>query len=223
MAMTYYVKAQRDRTRKASEEKYRSIIAISNMGAWEFHPETGYLWCSQEYFHMLGYDEKSFVKRYAITIESVWMNMLHPDDRQMAIEKFTEFYSGKGNRLYENTFRLKHRKGNWIWILSRSKVLYNADGTRKKVMLGSHIDITEKLSIQMELHKRNKKLMNFAFSNAHHVRGPVARMMGLVELVKIDKEADHQWYVQTISNEVHELDKITKSIARELDEIDEIP
>jgi light-regulated signal transduction histidine kinase (bacteriophytochrome) len=100
--------------------------------------------------------------------------------------------------------------------------LRKADGTPARVMLGSHIDITEKIAIQMELHKRNQKLMKFAFSNAHHVRGPVARMLGLVELVKIDTETDRQWYVQTISNEVQELDKITKSIARELDEIEEL-
>lgn len=222
LMMTYYVKAQRDRVRRASEEKYRSIIAISNMGAWELHAETGYLWCSPEYFQMLGYDGQTFLQCYAMTIEAVWINMLHPDDRQMATEKFKAFYSGKGSNVYESTFRLRHRKGNWIWIMARSKALRKADGTRSKVMLGSHIDITEKISIQLELRKRNEKLMNFSFTNAHHIRGPVVRILGLVQLVKIDKETDRQWYVQTIYNEVKELDKITKSIARELDEIDEL-
>src|SRR5690606_3929917 len=203
-------------------EKYRSVIAISSMGAWEYHPQTGYVWCSPEYFHMLGYDEKSFLQHYKMTIEAVWINILHPEDRHMAIEKFTSFYSGRHNNLYENTFRLRHRKGNWIWILARSKALCKVDDSRSKVMLGSHIDITEKISIQLELRKRNKKLMNFAFSNAHHIRGPIARMLGLVQLVEIDTETDRQWYVQTIYNEIKELDKITKSIARELDEIDEL-
>lgn len=220
--MMYYVKAQRERATKASEEKYRSIIAISNMGAWEYHLETGHLWCSPEYFHMLGYDEHTFRKYHVMSIEGVWINMLHPEDRPVALEKFNSFSSGKSDSLYENTFRLRHRKGSWIWVLSRSKALIEANGSRSTVMLGSHIDITEKIAIQMELRKRNQKLMNFAFSNAHHVRGPVARMMGLVELVRIDTETDQQWYVQTISHEVKELDRITRSIARELDEIEEL-
>lgn len=217
LVMTYYVKALRDLTKKASEERYRSVIAISNMGAWEFHPETGHLWCSPEYFQMLGYEVETFRLHYIVTIETVWINMLHPDDRQMAVERFKVFSSGRDSDMYENTFRLRHRMGNWIWILARSKALSNADGHR--VILSSHIDITEKISIQMELQKRNQKLVNFAFSNAHHVRGPVARMLGLVELVKLDSETDWQWYMNTISNEVQELDKITKSIARDLDEI----
>lgn len=223
LTMTYYVKRQRDRTRRVSEDRYRSIIAISDMGAWEYDSETGKLWCSPEYFHMLGYNEQTFLKKHPMTIDAAWINRLHPEDRRAAIQKFVGFSSETGGSLYENTFRLRHRKGTWIWILSRSKALTNGDGTRSKVMLGSHIDITEKIATQIELHKRNQKLVNFAFSNAHHVRGPVARMLGLVELVKIDKETDRQWYVETISDEVKELDKITKSIARELDEIEELP
>lgn len=219
--LMYYAKAKRDRTRKANDERYRSIIAISDMGAWEFHTETGELWCSPEYFQMLGYDEHTFRKHYAVTIEDAWINRLHPDDREAAVDKFAAFYSGSSN-LYENTFRLRHRTGKWIWILSRSKVLRKPDGTRSKVMLGSHIDITEKINIQLELSKRNEKLMKFAFSNAHHVRGPVARMLGLAELSKIDKETDSQWYVKTICDEAHQLDKITRSIAKELDEFSEL-
>lgn len=220
LVMTYYVKAQRDKTRRASEERYRSIIALSDIGAWEFHTETGYVWCSPEYFQMLGYDD-AFWKHQARTIETVWVNMLHPDDRATAIQKFNDFSVARGGNQYENTFRLRHREGKWLWILSRSKALQKADGTRSKVILGSHIDITEKIATQIELRKRNQKLVNFAFSNAHHVRGPVARMLGLVDLVKIDRETDHHWYVQTISNEVRELDKIIQSISRDLEEIDE--
>lgn len=217
--MVYYVKAQRNRARKANEEQYRSIIAISDIGVWEFHSETGYLWCSPEYFKMLGYTENNFLKNHGLTIDSVWIDMLHPDDRDAAVEHFNAFSKGTNNYLYENTFRLRHRKGNWIWVLSRSKALGETDGSRSKVMLGSHIDITEKIATQIALRKRNQKLMRFAFFNAHHVHGPVARMLGLVELVKIDTETDCWWYVQTISNEVKDLDRIIKSIGKELEEI----
>jgi PAS domain S-box-containing protein len=221
--MIYYVKAQRDRARRASEERYRSIIAMSSMGAWEFHVKTGYLWCSPEYFQMLGYDEQSFRDEYEVTIETVWINMLHHEDRDTAVEKFAAFVSGRCGNFYENTFRLRHRTGDWIWILSRSKALSKPDGGSSEVILGSHIDITEKILTQLELRKRNEKLMSFAFSNAHHIRGPVARMLGLVRLVRIDNEIDPEWYVQTICKEVHELDKITKTIARELDDINDTP
>jgi PAS domain S-box-containing protein len=221
--LIYYAKAQREKATILSEEKYHSIIAVSRMGAWEYHADTGYLWCSPEYFQMLGYDEKSFLQQYSMTIDDVWINMLHPDDRQAAVEKFTAYFSGERNDMYENTFRLKHKSGKWIWILARSKALNRQEGESNKVMLGTHIDITDKIAIQLELRRRNQKLMDFAFSNAHHVRGPVARMLGLVELEKVDKEKDRQWYLENICNEVQQLDEIIKSISRELDEINEVP
>jgi len=221
--LVFYAKKQRERTTRLSEEKYRSIIAVSGMGAWEFHADTGYLWCSPEYFEMLGYDQKSFLKQHTMTIDDVWKNMLHPDDRHSAVEKFENFFSKENASMYENTFRLKHKSGKWIWVLARSKALNKTDGSPGKVMLGTHIDITEKIAIQLALRSRNQKLMDFAFSNAHHVRGPVARILGLTELVKIDMEKDRQWYVETICDEVQKLDEIIKSIARELDEIEELP
>ena len=220
--LVYYVKGQRERTSRLSEEKYRSIIAVSGMGAWEFHADTGFLWCSAEYFQMLGYSEQDFLQHHKMTIDDVWINMLHPDDRQAAVEKFTTFFSEQNVEMYESTFRLKHNSGNWIWVMSRCKALRRPDGAVSKVMIGTHVDITERISIQLELHRRNQKLMNFAFSIAHHVRGPVARMLGLVELVKLDKEKDHRWYVETITNQVKDLDEIIKSIAHELDDIDDL-
>ncbi len=39
---------------RESESRYRSIISVSNTGAWEFHRKQQFLWCSPEYFIMLG-------------------------------------------------------------------------------------------------------------------------------------------------------------------------
>src|SRR5689334_7551142 len=130
---------------------------------------------------MLGYDKHSFLKENGLTIEDAWINRLHPDDREGAVQKFKAYVAEERSDLFENTFRLKHRSGEWAWVLSRSKALLKVDGTPGKVMLGTHIDITEKIKIQLELYKRNQKLMDFAYSNAHHVRGPVARILGLTE------------------------------------------
>src|SRR5262249_20349552 len=68
IVITMKVKKQRDRTEKilsGNEERYRSIIASSNTGAWEYHADTKYQWCSPEYFTMLGYDEESLSKKDA--------------------------------------------------------------------------------------------------------------------------------------------------------------
>jgi PAS domain S-box-containing protein len=39
---------------RESEERYRSIISVSNTGAWEYRADTGYVWGSPEYFSIAG-------------------------------------------------------------------------------------------------------------------------------------------------------------------------
>lgn len=50
------------RIRKDQEAaaRYEALIGASNTGAWEYHADTGFLWCSPQYFSMLGYDIKDF-------------------------------------------------------------------------------------------------------------------------------------------------------------------
>jgi len=42
---------------------------------------------------------------------------------------------------YEGTHRLKHRDGQWIWVLDRAKTQYDDDGNAIR-MIGAHTDIT---------------------------------------------------------------------------------
>ena len=80
---------QRRAELQKSEARFRSIIAVSNTGAWEFHQKTNYLWCSPEYFGMLGREPGSFIMDGSPNLEEVWINLIHPDDRDQAVSHFT--------------------------------------------------------------------------------------------------------------------------------------
>lgn len=56
---------------------------------------------------------------------------------------------------------------------------------------------------------QNKQIVDYAFSNAHNVRGPLARILGLVSLMKMQPE---------LITEADLIDKLHVS-ARELDEV----
>ncbi len=42
---------------RASEERYKAIIAVANTGAWEYNIDTHQVWYSAQYFAMLGIDK----------------------------------------------------------------------------------------------------------------------------------------------------------------------
>lgn len=69
--------------------------------------------------------------------------------------------------------------------------------------------------------QQNERLLKYAHANAHHVRGPVARMLGLIQLSKLKTDLDYPWFFEKVEEETQQVDKIIRGIARELDEIDQ--
>ncbi|HEY3402740.1 MAG TPA: PAS domain-containing protein [Ohtaekwangia sp.] len=216
------IKKERDLTEKVlleNQERYRSIIAASNTGAWEYHADTNYQWCSPEYFEMLGYEPASIGKDGIWDIQQIWINLLHPDDKQEAIEKFNNYLKSGSTGLYEGHFRMKHKNGEWLWILSRGQTLRNADGSASHITLGTHINLTEKKQLEIELLLHNQKLLKYAFLTAHEVRGPLARLLGLIEVSKLDAHVDYPWFFEKIKHEAQSMDEILHTITRELNDI----
>jgi len=69
-----------------------------------------------------------------------------------------------------------------------------------------------------EIRLKNEQLMRYSYDNAHKVRGPLARIMGLVYLAKIDKTTDPSEIIDIINQESNDMDEIVRSISAELDE-----
>jgi PAS domain S-box-containing protein len=125
-----------------SEERYRSFIAVSNTGAWEYHGKADFLWCSPEYFSMLGRDAGRFDMSGAANLKETWLDLLHPDDRERAGKHFAEYLGNGSAGMYENHFRVQHADGHWVWVWSRGRTLRDADGTLTDKTVGTHIDVT---------------------------------------------------------------------------------
>jgi PAS domain S-box-containing protein len=217
------IKVERDvseRTFLENQERYRSIIAASNTGVWEYHSDTNYLWCSPEYFEMLGIKIEANIGYGIWNVQKLWIDRLHPDDQQEATENFDLYLKNGGPDLYEGYFRMKHESGKWLWIWSRGKTLQNADGTRSNITLGTHINITEKKNLEIELMQYNDKLLKYASMNAHNVRGPVARLLGLIAISKL-KDSDYPDFFEKIKHEATCVDEILHKIMKELSEIED--
>lgn len=68
-----------------------------------------------------------------------------------------------------------------------------------------------------EVTRQNETLIRYAYANAHHLRGPVARALGLIQLSRIDSALDCPYILQKVEEQVAEIDAVVKDINRELD------
>lgn len=142
---------QAEKELRFSEARFKSIIAVSNTGAWEYHRDRDYLWCSPEYFSMLGHEPDEFTMDGSANLAQVWIDLIHHDDREKASGHFVQYLAGGSVGMYENHFRMKHKDGSWVWIWSRGQTLKDREGNLTQNTVGTHIDITERKSLELDL------------------------------------------------------------------------
>ena len=68
-----------------------------------------------------------------------------------------------------------------------------------------------------EVKKQNEQLIKYAYSNSHHVRRPVARVLGLIRLSKMETDLDFPYLFQKIEEQTLEIDEVVKGINKELE------
>ncbi|MBN1990984.1 MAG: PAS domain S-box protein [Bacteroidales bacterium] len=115
---------------------------VASIGFWDLNIATREVFYSPEWKAQVGFDDNLIGSNF-----EEWENRLHPSDKDAALNAFQSYLSNPSGILSLD-FRLRHKDGNYRWILSRGAVLNNAAGNPQRVV-GIHLDITDRK--QMEL------------------------------------------------------------------------
>ncbi len=136
---------------KEEAERFKTFIKVSNTGAWQYDRESDYLWCSREYFTMLGRKREEFDFSGKPNLQETWIDLIHPEDKEQASRAFARYLESGSSGMYENTFRMRDSQGGWVWILSRGSAIPDEKGRPSNKIVGTHIDITELKSAQQQV------------------------------------------------------------------------
>ncbi len=123
--------------------KYKALIEASNTGAWEYLLDTDELLCNDIYYSMLGRDSCEFNSVDQRKLKTAWADFLHPDDKSKAVNGFVKYLKNPGTEMYECYFRMRHADGSWVWILSRGKLSHEKNKGDAKIVIGTHINVTQ--------------------------------------------------------------------------------
>ena len=85
---------------------------------------------------MLGYDEADLKGGFD------WRSLVHPDDSARVQAAIREHVAGK-TPMFESVHRMRHRNGEWRWVISRAKAQLDQHG-RLLRLVGVELDITER-------------------------------------------------------------------------------
>jgi len=182
---------------RKNEELFALILKGLNDGVWDYNVLTNKISYSGSYKTMLGLEIEELVH-----VHNEFSRYIHPDDVPAVIDIMRR-YLNKEISDYHNIFRVRHKDGHWVWIMSRGIGIKDRSGTIVR-LVGTHTDITtqkqreeelnyfihenEKQRAELEDSKEKAEAANQAKSDflammSHEIRTPMNAIIGLSGLL----------------------------------------
>ena len=172
-----------------SEERLRLALEASRAAMWDWDGETGVEYFSPDHFKILGYSTGEI----PFTLES-WQSRLHPDDKE-TIQQQRSVMIMKGIDNIDSEIRIRDKNENWLWILSRLKVVKRNEFGYPLRIIGTNHEVTsrkneeqEKLALERKiLHtQRLESLGILAGGIAHDFNNILLAILGNLELAALE-------------------------------------
>jgi PAS domain S-box-containing protein len=136
---------------RESQERLTLAFAGAREGVWDWNIETNAVVYSSRWTQMLGYSEDEIEPHI-----SAWERLVHPDDRPRADEANDSV--ARGEPTYEAEFRLRHKDGRYVHVLSRGFPVRREPGGPVVRIVGTHFDLTERKQAEELLRRSHEQL-----------------------------------------------------------------
>jgi PAS domain S-box-containing protein len=143
-----------------SKKSLDMALKGTRAGIWEWNIQTGQMTYNTRWAEMIGYALEEFEPLNISTFQK----LIHPDDLKRSDELLQKHFKGEID-FYECEIRLKHKNGQWVWIMDRGMVIEHDKKGSPLRMAGTHIEITRQKMVEEELKEQIEK--NLAISEKY--------------------------------------------------------
>lgn len=168
-----------------TKERLDLAMQSSAISIWEWDARRGTIYLDAALAQMTGEEPR---ERY-ITLEDM-VPMIHPDDADAVRQAQADCIKGL-RPIYRIEHRIKAASGDWVWVLSRGRVVERAGDGGALRMAGTNVDITQRKRAEVELLaalQREKELSEmksrFVSIASHELRTPLATILSSAELLE---------------------------------------
>lgn len=189
---------------KASEKRYSDLFHFSPLPMWIFDVDTRrVLDVNEATLINYGYTREEFV---GISIFD-----LRPADQVGLINDFLA-QKTKNFNLYKENFIHKKKSGEQM-IVEISSLPIEFEGKLAQFVLANNV--TSSIRNLEKVESQNKILRDIAWTQSHLVRAPLARLMGIVQLIRdgIVKQDELNDYLELLDSSALELDQVIMDIS----------
>ena len=153
--LTDYVDLQNSLTTEnlSITQRLKYALEGSQDGVWDWNLETHAVFYSPRWKEILGYKDAEIENTFAS-----WERLLHPEDL-ITSKHYVQAYIESDAISFETRFRMRHKAGHFVPILSRAKkvTVPVTDSTEPTPhLIGTHVDLTEIVAIEDRLNQQIK-------------------------------------------------------------------
>lgn len=120
-----------------TNEYMKFALDGAGLGVWDWNLLDNTVVFDERCINMLGYE----LSELEMTLE-LWEERVHPEDKDQVNRDIKAYLDGETDH-YENIHRLKHKNGEWVYILDLGKVSERDENGKPIRFTGTHLDITE--------------------------------------------------------------------------------
>ena len=135
---------------RVSRDRLERVLDAIDEGYWDWNRATGELHLSSRYYTMLGYVPGELRLGW-----DSWMAMAHPDDAKVVEAEFAQLARAE-HSTFSMEIRMRCKSGQYIWVLSRGKVVERDQHGKPVRLVGTHTDVTERKKLEEQFLQAQK-------------------------------------------------------------------
>lgn len=157
-------------------EMYRLLMKATNDAVWDWDLINDHVLWNENIASLFGYDVNEVNNNI-----TWWRNNLHEDDRERVLQSIDDCLNN-GEKVWIQEYRFRCAGGEYRYVKDKGYVVFD-DQHKAYRMIGSIQDIHEQKSHQLKLEQQNETLRQFAHTQSHVLRKPIANVLGLSNLI----------------------------------------
>jgi diguanylate cyclase (GGDEF)-like protein/PAS domain S-box-containing protein len=136
------LEASAERERRKNAEQLELALQGADLGLWDWDVRNDRFNHNEVVPRHLGYQPHELGEA-----GMAWRDRIHRDDAERLISS-VEAHFRRETAAYECEFRVRHKAGHWVWLLSRGKVVERDALDTPVRMTGTHMDLTRRKSAE---------------------------------------------------------------------------